>query len=124
MPKITIQPQNKGLVQETGSAVVATPVALQTLTGNDETITMSSGYLIPVDAGGGARTGTILSDGVQDGHMVVLQNRGDENIDFAAAVTSKLAGADGAGNLTLLPGSTVLLVWDGSAWNLASQTLS
>ena len=125
MPKIVLQPQTKGLIQETGTSVVATPVATQTLSGNGETITMSSGLLVPVDAGGTARTGTLLGTGPADGALVILQNRGQEAIDFAAQATSALSGSTGS-NLTLLTGSTVMLVWNSSdsIWHLASQTLS
>lgn len=125
MPKIVLQPQTKGLVQETGTSVVATPAATQTLSGNGQTITMSSGLLVPVDAGGSARTGTILGDGASDGALVILQNRGQEAIDFAVQATSALSGSTGS-NLTLLTGSTVMLVWNSgdSVWHLTSQTLS
>lgn len=125
MPKIVLQPQTKGLVQETGTSVVAAPAGTQTLSGNGQTITMSSGLLVPVDAGGSARTGTLLGAGAADGALVILQNRGQESIDFASQATSALSGSTGT-NLTLLTGSTVMLVWNSgdSVWHLASQTLS
>ena len=125
MPKIILQPQTKGLVQETGSVVVTPPVALQTLSGNGQTITMNSGFLVPVDAGGTARTGTLLGSGGSDGQLVILQNRGQESIDFAAQATSALSGSTGT-NLTLVNGATTMLVWNSgdSVWHLTSQTLS
>lgn len=125
MPKITIEPTNRGLFQSNGTVVVATGKDLQTLGGDSETID-TSGFYIPVDAGGSARDLIVLEAGIADGQLLLLLNKGGENIDFAAAATSNLAGADGAQNLTLSPSKAILCAWDAtnSKWSLTSQTLS
>lgn len=125
MPKITIEPTNRGLFQSTGSVVVATGKDLQTLTGNDQTID-TTGFYVPVDPDA-ARTGTILEAGTADGQLLLLLNKGTsgQNIDFATAGTSNITGANGT-NRTLGPGLAILCVWDAtnSKWSLTSQTLS
>jgi len=125
MPKITIEPTNRGLFQSNGNVVVATGKDLQTLGGNGETID-TTGFYVPVDAGGTARDGTVLEAGTAAGQLLLLLNKGNRDIDFAIAATSNLAGADGSKNLTLTPEKAILCVWDAtnSKWSLTSQTLS
>lgn len=120
MPKITIEPENRGLFQETGSVVIGGVKSLQTLTGNGETID-TTGFVIAVDPNG-ARTGTILEAGTADGQLILLLNEGGESITFAAAGDSNFA----AGAVALAAGMSVLCVWDAtnSKWSPTSQTLS
>jgi len=126
MPKITIEPTNRGLFQSTGSVVVATGKDLQDLGAADSQTIDTSGFYVPVDAGGGAVDLTVLEAGIADGQLLLLLNKGAEDIDFDTAATSNLAGADGLKNLTLEPGKAVLCIWDNtnSKWSLTSQTMS
>lgn len=120
MPKITIEPENRGLIQEAGSVVIGGVKALQTLSGNGQTID-TSGFVIAVDPNG-ARTGTILEAGIADGQIILLLNEGGETITFAAAGTSNFA----PGAVALAAGNSALCVWDAtnSKWTPTSQTLS
>ena len=120
MPKITIEPENRGRIQETGSVGVGGVKSLQTLTGDDETID-TSGFVIAVDPDG-ARTGTILEAGVADGQLILLLNEGGQSITFAAAGDSNFA----AGAVALAAGGSALCVWDAtnSKWSPTSQSLS
>jgi hypothetical protein len=113
MPSIHLDPTKKGLVQRTGNVVSGDTlenVALQTLTGNDETIsTADKGMLIRVDAGGGNRTGIILQQGTVDGQMIVLVNVGGESITMAAAGVSFVAlGA----SCVVAAGASLFCVYD------------
>ena len=113
MPSIHLDPTKKGLVQKTGNVVSGDTienVALQTLSGNDETIsTADKGILIRVDAGGLARTGTILEKGTVDGQMIVLVNVGGETITMAVAGTSFVA----LGNACVIAaGASLFCVYD------------
>jgi len=113
MPSIHLDPTKKGLVQKTGNVVsgdTMTDVELQTLAGDDSTITTASkGMLIRIDAGGGARTGTILQKGTVDGQIIVLVNVGEEQITMADANTSFVAlGA----SCIIAAGSSLFCVYD------------
>jgi len=70
--------------------------ALQTLTGNGETVTVGDADIVPIDAGGSGRTGTILSAPRDSDHgrPIWLENQGGEAIVFDATPgTSNLASA-------------------------------
>ena len=92
MPSIHLDPTSKGIVQKTGNVVSGDTIinsTLQTLSGDDQTITTAGkGLLIRIDAGGTARSGTILEKGTVDGQLAVLVNVGGETITFATAGTS------------------------------------
>ena len=113
MPSIHLDPTKKGLVQKTGNVVsgdTMTDVELQTLTGDDETIsTAGKGMLIRIDAGGGARSGIILEKGTVDGQVVVLVNVGGEAVTMAAAGTSFVALGT---NCIVAAGASLFCVYD------------
>ena len=122
MPKV-IYDTAKGLHQTTGKGFVGAD-SLQTLTGNDETITTES-LVVRVDPGGGSRTGAILQAGTTVGQIIILVNVADaaENIDFADQATSNI-GALSSANRTLGRYQAAVLVWTGSLWYLTTQSLS
>jgi len=123
MPLVEIS-NSKGLVQKSGSGLVAVPKSesAQELSGNAQTID-TSGFYVKVDAGGEARTGTILEEGTVDGQLLLLANVGGEKITFNAngAVSFWSAGAIGPD-----AGESVLCVWDdaSSLWRPTSQSLA
>jgi hypothetical protein len=121
MPLVEIS-NEKGLVQKTGSGFVAVPKDLQTLTGNDQTID-TSGFYVRVDPTG-ARTGTILEKGLEDGQLLLLSNvgAGGETITFAVEATSFFK----LGAVALDPGESMLCVWDATLvrWLSTTQTLA
>ena len=116
MPSIHLDPTSKGLVQKSGSAVsgdTRANSALQTLSDNGQTITTAGkGLLIRVDAGGQARTGTILQKGTVDGQLAVLVNVGGETITFGAAGDSFVALGAAA---ILVAGASLWCVYDSTA---------
>tara|TARA_Y100001970_G_scaffold293936_1_gene444804 strand:- start:3080 stop:3472 length:393 start_codon:yes stop_codon:yes gene_type:complete len=119
MPKIHLDPTLKGIeIKEKNAGVDAKFVqgdtrvrsSLQTLSGNGETITvLDKGMVIRIDAGGGARTGTILQQGSVDGQIIILVNVGGEKITMAAAGTSNVASGTGCAIDT---GTSYLCVYD------------
>ena len=123
MPLVEIS-NSKGLVQKSGSGLVALPKSesAQALSGNGQKID-TSGFYVKVDAGGEARTGTILEEGTVDGQLLLLANVGGEKITFNAdgAVSYWSAGAIGPA-----AGESVLCVWDhaSSLWRPTSQSLA
>ena len=123
MPLVEIS-NEKGLVQKSGSGLVAVPksTTAQNLSGNAQTID-TSGFYVKVDANGQARTGTILEKGTVDGQLLLLVNVGGEKITFngAAATSFWSAGAIG-----LTAGQSALCIWDNasSVWRPTSQSLA
>ena len=115
MPSIHLDPTKKGLVQKSGSVVsgdTRADVAVQTLGGNDETISVSGkGMLVRVDPGGASRSGTILEAGSVDGQIVVLLNVADgaETVTFAAAGTSNVGLGAAA---VIARNASLWCVWD------------
>ena len=113
MPSIHLDPTKKGLVQKTGNVVsgdTMSDVALQTLSGDNQTIkTVDKGMLVRIDAGGGARSGTILEKGTVDGQLVVLVNVGGEAITMAVAGTSFVALGTGC---VIAAGASLFCVYD------------
>ena len=86
-----------------GLVLSATGVA--TLSGNDQTITVNSAFVL-VDAGGSARTGAILPAANGAGQILVLHNEGGELITFnTTPTTSRVKGSDSAGTDALSVGA-------------------
>ena len=115
MPQISLRPGSKGLVQSTGTQVTgeaASEAALQTLSGNSQTITTAGKLLCRVDPTGN-RSGIILEAGTVDGQMAIVMNCATagaaETITFAAHATSNV----GLGTAAVIAGGGALLcVWD------------
>ena len=123
MPLVEIS-NEKGLVQKSGSGLVAVPksTTAQALSGNAQTID-TSGFYVKVDAGGDARTGTILEEGTVDGQLLLLINVGAEKITFNAAGGTSFWSAGAVGPDA---GESVLCIWDNasSLWRPTSQSLA
>ena len=111
MPKISILPGTKGLVQETGTVVAGESIALSALQtiANSSTILTSGRLLSRVDASGGARTAVVLEKGTVDGQICIIVNTGGETITFAAEGTSNVALGTAA---VIGAGAAALCVWD------------
>ena len=111
MPKISILPGTKGLVQETGNVVTAESIALSPLQtiANSTTIRTASRLIARVDCAGGNRTGVIMAQGSVDGQICIVLNTGGETITMAAAGTSNVA----TGTACVIGASSVaLFVYD------------
>jgi len=115
MPKITIEPSNRGLFQETGSVVVGAPESAQTVSGG---AIATTGFVVPITAASGGQNGT-LDAGTADGQLIILMNVGSQDIQINA---TNFAGSA----VDLVAGESVLCVWDGtnSQWSPTSQTMS
>ncbi len=117
MPQISLRPGSKGLVQSTGTQVTgeaASEAALQTLSGNSQTITTAGKLLCRVDPGGAGRSGTILQKGTVDGQLAIVLNvatlgEAGETITVAAHATSFVALGTAA---VVAAGGALLCVWD------------
>ena len=111
MPQVKID-STKGLYQTSGSGLVGVPAALNTLSGNAETITVD-GFVVRLDAGGTARKEAILStSGAVAGQVAILLNEGAEDIDFNAAATSNIFGTAATTLNTLAAGCAMTVVYD------------
>ena len=111
MPKISLLPGTKGLVQETGSVVAgeaAAESAVQTI-GAAGTILTAGRLIARVDAGGTGRTGVIMQAGTQDGQICIVVNVGGETLTMDAAATSNVVSGTGC---VLAAGSAALFVFD------------
>ena len=85
-----------------------------TLSGDAQTVDMASGSYVELDAGGSARTGTILSAGTHDGQMAIIANVGGEDVDFnTTPATSRVSVA--AATPALEPGKAMYVVWDSNS---------
>jgi len=114
MPKITIEPANRGLVQETGSVVVGGVQAAQTVSGGSAIKT--TGFVVQITAAAG-QTG-VLDAGVS-GQLIVVTNVGTNAITISA---TRFAG----GLVDLGAGLSMLCVWDdaNSKWSPTTQTMA
>jgi len=123
MPKISLLPGSKGLVQETGSVVAgeaAAESAVQTI-GASGTILTAGRLIARVDAGGSGRTGVIMQDGTQDGQICIVVNVGGETLTMDSVGTSNVAAGTGA----VIPAlSSALFVYDSTigAWHSLLNT--
>ena len=101
---------------QAGDAAYGSGATVQNLSGNAETIlTKGTGPYVEVDAGGSARTGTILEAGTKPGEYRILVNSGGENISFDT--TPATANVEGTGTLGILAaGDDVMVYWSGSLW--------
>jgi len=115
MPKITIEPSNRGLFQSTGSVVVGSPESAQTVSGGSAIAT--TGFVVPITAAA-SQTG-VLDAGTADGQLIILMNVGANDITINASTFS-------GGAVDLAAGKSVLCVWDdtNSKWSPTSQTMS
>lgn len=111
------------IVDKRDSSQAYLPASLQTLTGNSETVEVD-GVVVRVDAGGSARTGTILQVGREAGQICYVLNEGGEVIDLAAAATSNVSGA--SGSVGWQNGQAYTYIWDAtnSLWAPAGAALS
>ena len=111
MPKISLLPGTKGLIQETGTVVTGENIAqsaLQTIAASG-TILTSKRLIARVDAGGGNRAGVIMEQGTVDGQICIVLNTGAETLTMAAAGTSNVA----SGTACVIGGSSVaIFVYD------------
>lgn len=111
MPKISLLPGGKGLVQETGKSVAGETIAqsaTQTI-GASGTILTNGRLIARVDAGGGARTGVIMEAGTEDGQICIVMNTGGETLTMAAAGTSNVTTGTGC---VIGVGAVALFVFD------------
>jgi len=116
MPKIEIS-NAKGLVQKTGTGVVATPLDQDVAQAG--TIDTSCFYTRVTP--GGARTDVKLEAGTVDGQLVLISNVGGtgHDITFHATTSNFILN-----NVTLEDGESMLCVWNGTKWTPTSQSLS
>jgi len=112
MPKISLKPGSKGLVQESGNVVAGEAigtVALHTMGGNGETIKTNGALIRRVDAGGTARTGVIMELGNTDGQLCIVVNTGGELLTMAAASSSNVTTGTGC---KIATGTGVIFCYD------------
>ena len=134
MPLIKFD-DNKGLVQQTGSGLVAVPradiVELANNAGVKTVPTRDSSdreyLLVRIEPQGNSVSNVRLQAPVNDtsstGRLLLLVNvSATDNVVFATAGSSLVAGTDGS--IGLDAGASLLLVWTGSSWSPTSQTLS
>lgn len=112
-----------GKVRQAIGSVESLPSGLTTLGGNGEIIP-ASGSVVRVDAGGSARTGTIMGNG-QPGQICYVINEGGEKISFNA--TQATANVNHDGSLIAIPAGKVAgLVWDDTngLWCVVNEVLT
>jgi len=118
MPQIEIS-NEKGLIQKTGSGLVALPLDIAQVPANNATVD-TTGFHIQVNPAA-AVTGIILKKPSVDGQLLLLSNiAADANSVTFAAENSNFS----LNNVALEAGETVLCVAKDDVWYPTSQTLA
>jgi len=136
MPLIKFD-DNKGLVQQTGSGLVAVPRAevldlannasAKTIPTRDTSDSKRDFFLVRVNPLGGSVSDVRLqapeNTTASIGRLLLLVNTNlSNNVVFAAQTDSLISGTDGS--IGLDAGASILLVWDGARWSPTCQTLA
>lgn len=104
---------NGKLISRNTAKIINTPVTSQTIAANGAIAIASTTVLVTA---AGAVTGVTLAAGTDNGQMVIIINTGSNLISFDnTASTAKLSGASGT-NDSLVAGSALMCVWNGSLW--------